>query len=53
MLKSQKISDSNGKEKNAMNKILIVEDEKLIQEELETLLSNAGFTVLCGQAFPL
>lgn len=26
-----------------MYKILIIEDEKLIQEELETLLSNAGF----------
>ena len=29
-----------------MNKILIVEDEKLIREELETLLINAGFAVL-------
>lgn len=29
-----------------MNKILIIEDEKLIREELETLLSNAGFTVV-------
>lgn len=28
-----------------MNKILIIEDEKLIREELETLLSNAGFEV--------
>lgn len=28
-----------------MNRILIIEDEKLIQEELETLLSNAGFEV--------
>ena len=28
-----------------MNKILIIEDEKLIREELETLLSNAGFAV--------
>ena len=28
-----------------MNKILIIEDEKLIREELETLLSNAGFVV--------
>jgi len=26
-----------------MYKILIIEDEKLIQEELETLLANAGF----------
>lgn len=34
-----------------MNKILIVEDEKLIQEELETLLSNAGFTVMCVTDF--
>ena len=34
-----------------MNKILIVEDEKLIQEELETLLSNAGFTVTCVTDF--
>ena len=29
-----------------MNKILIIEDEKLIREELETLLSNAGFTAI-------
>ena len=28
-----------------MNKILIIEDEKLIREELETLLSNTGFAV--------
>ena len=34
-----------------MNKILIVEDEKLIQEELETLLSNAGFMVVCVTDF--
>lgn len=34
-----------------MNKILIVEDEKLIQEEPETLLSNAGFTVMCVTDF--
>ena len=34
-----------------MNKILIVEDEKLIQEELETLLSNAGFTAVCVTDF--
>lgn len=34
-----------------MNKILIIEDEKLIQEELETLLSNAGFTVMCVTDF--
>lgn len=34
-----------------MNKILIVEDEKLIQEELETLLSNAGFMVTCVTDF--
>lgn len=33
------------------NKILIVEDEKLIQEELETLLSNAGFMVACVTDF--
>ena len=33
------------------NKILIVEDEKLIQEELETLLSNAGFMVVCVTDF--
>lgn len=29
-----------------MNKILIIEDEKLIREELETLLSNAGFAAV-------
>lgn len=34
-----------------MNKILIIEDEKLIREELETLLSNAGFTVVCVTDF--
>lgn len=46
-----KISDSGKKEKNMRNKILIVEDEKLIQEELETLLSNAGFMVACVTDF--
>lgn len=35
----------NGTEKVTMNKILIIEDEKLIREELQTLLSNAGFAV--------
>ena len=30
-----------------MEKIVIIEDEKLIREELELLLSNAGFTVVC------
>lgn len=30
-----------------MNKILIIEDEELIREELKTLLSNAGFSVDC------
>lgn len=34
-----KISDSGKKEKNMRNKILIVEDEKLIQEELEPCYS--------------
>lgn len=29
------------------NKILIIEDEKLIREELQTLLANAGFAVDC------
>lgn len=28
-----------------MQKILIIEDEELIREELETLLLNAGFSV--------
>lgn len=30
-----------------MEKIVIIEDEKLIREELQTLLSNAGFIVVC------
>ena len=28
-----------------MDKILIIEDEELIREELKTLLSNAGYLV--------
>jgi len=39
------------KEKSAMRRILIVEDEKLIREELDTLLSNAGFAVTCVTDF--
>lgn len=34
-----------------MNNILIIEDEKLIREELQTLLSNAGFAVSCVTDF--
>lgn len=30
-----------------MNKILIIEDENLIREELQPLLLNAGFAVSC------
>lgn len=35
----------------AMNKILIVEDEALIREELQLLLSNAGFEAVCVTDF--
>ncbi|MDE7188173.1 MAG: response regulator transcription factor [Lachnospiraceae bacterium] len=34
-----------------MHKILIVEDEKLIREELATLLSNAGYQTACVTDF--
>lgn len=34
-----------------MDKILLIEDEDLIREELETLLSNAGFSVVCVTDF--
>lgn len=34
-----------------MNNILIIEDDKLIREELQTLLSNAGFAVSCVTDF--
>lgn len=38
-------------EKEGRNdKILSVEDDKLIRDELETLLVNAGFSVRSGQA---
>lgn len=33
-----------------MHKILLVEDDKLIRDEMETLLVNAGFSVRSGQA---
>ncbi len=38
------------KKRVAMHKILSVEDDKLIRDELETLLVNAGFSVRSGQA---
>lgn len=38
------------KKRVAMHKILLVEDDKLIRDELETLLVNAGFSVRSGQA---
>ncbi len=36
---------------NRMQKILIIEDEALIREELKTLLSNAGFAAACVTDF--
>ena len=34
-----------------MDKILIIEDEELIREELKTLLSNAGYLVGAAEEF--
>ena len=34
-----------------MDKILIIEDEHLIREELKTLLSNAGYLVEAAEEF--
>ena len=34
-----------------MDKILIIEDEELIREELKTLLSNAGYLVEAAEKF--
>jgi len=43
-------ADRPWKKRVAMHKILSVEDDKLIRDELETLLVNAGFSVRSGQA---
>ena len=34
-----------------MDKILIIEDEELIREDLKTLLSNAGYLVEAAEEF--